>query len=75
VSELRPQADILFIILVIYEHGEPGSNVTDRGKSPIRPPELSGNSTCSHLVAKQEKLATEMMNLALRSISIFAHIS
>jgi hypothetical protein len=34
----------------------------------IHPPELSGNPTSSHLVAKQEELAKEIMNLALQSI-------
>jgi hypothetical protein len=34
----------------------------------IRPSELSGNPTSSHLVAKQEELMMEMMNFALRSI-------
>jgi hypothetical protein len=36
----------------------------------IRPPELSGNPTTSYLVAKQDELAKEMMNLALRSICV-----
>jgi hypothetical protein len=33
-------------------------------------PQLSVNPASSHLVAKQEELAKEMMNLALRTISI-----
>jgi hypothetical protein len=41
--------------------------MTSTGNVLIRPPELSGNPTSSHLVAKQEELAKEM-NLALRSI-------
>jgi hypothetical protein len=36
----------------------------------IRPPELSGNRTSSHLVPKEE-LAKEVMNLALRSIFVY----
>jgi hypothetical protein len=42
-----------------------------QGKLIFRPPELSGNSTSSHLVTKQERLMEEMMNLASR---IFVHI-
>jgi hypothetical protein len=33
-----------------------------------RTPELSDKTTSSHLVAKQEELANEMMNFALRNI-------
>jgi hypothetical protein len=44
-----------------------------RGKLKIHPPELSDNPTSSHLVAKQEELAKEMMNLTLQSI--FVHTS
>jgi hypothetical protein len=36
----------------IHEHGEPWWNDIDRGKL-IRPPELSGNPTRSHLVARR----------------------
>jgi hypothetical protein len=64
VSELRPPTGLLFIPQVIYEHGEPWWNDNDRGKL-IHPPELSGNPTSSHLVARQEKLANKIMNLAL----------
>jgi hypothetical protein len=35
----------------------------------IRQPELSCNPTSSHLVAKQEELAKEIMNFALQRIS------
>jgi hypothetical protein len=56
-----------------YEYGA-GWNDIDRGNLLIRPPELSGNSTISHIVTKQEELAREIMNLALRSI-IFLHSS
>jgi hypothetical protein len=45
VSKLQPQMGILFIPQVIYEHGDPCWNDIDRGKLPIRPPELSGNLT------------------------------
>jgi hypothetical protein len=40
---------------MIYEPGVPWWNDIDRGKL-IYPPELSGNLTSSHLVAKQEEL-------------------
>jgi hypothetical protein len=43
VSELHPTMGLLFIPKVIYEHGDPCWNDIDRGKLPIRPPELSGN--------------------------------
>jgi hypothetical protein len=61
----------LFIPQVIYEHGETWWNDIDRGKL-LRLPEISGNPMSSHLVAKQ-KLAKEIMNLALQSI--FVHTS
>jgi hypothetical protein len=40
---------------VIPEQGEPRWNDTNRENLLIRPPELSGNSTSSHIVAKQER--------------------
>jgi hypothetical protein len=46
----------LFILLVTYEHGELWWNDIRRGKLLIRPPELSGNSTSSHLVVNEEEL-------------------
>jgi hypothetical protein len=54
---------------VTYEHGEPWWNYINRGELLICQPELSGNPTSSHLVAKQEELTKEITNLALRSIS------
>jgi hypothetical protein len=36
------------------------------GKIPNSTPELSGNSTSSHLLAKQENVAKEIMNSAYR---------
>jgi hypothetical protein len=54
----------MFIFQVIYEHGEPRWNDTDMGKLICRP-ELSGNPTSSHLAAKHEELAKEIMNFAL----------
>jgi hypothetical protein len=54
VSELRPPTIPLFICQVIY--GEPRWNDVDKGQLPIRPPEVSGNATSSHVVAKQEEL-------------------
>jgi hypothetical protein len=50
---------------VIYEHEEPWWKDIDWGKLLIRPPELSGKPTSSHLVAKLEELAKEIMNLSL----------
>jgi hypothetical protein len=64
---------LLFISWVIYELGETWWNNMKRGKLKILPPELSDNPTSSHLVAKQEELAKEMMNLTLQSI--FVHTS
>jgi hypothetical protein len=52
---------------VIYEHGEQWWNDINRGKLPIHPPELSGNPTSDHLVAKQEELMKEIMHFALQS--------
>jgi hypothetical protein len=43
--ELRPPTGLLFISLMIYEHGEPWWNDIDQGKLTIRPPELSGKPT------------------------------
>jgi hypothetical protein len=68
VSELRPPACLLFIPNVACEHGEPWWNDTDRAKLLIRPPEISGNPTSSHLTARVR--AKETMNLALRSIVV-----
>jgi hypothetical protein len=48
---------------VIHENGKPWWNDIDKGEL-IHPPELSGNATSSHLVAKQEELAKKKMNLA-----------
>jgi hypothetical protein len=36
----------------------------------ISPPELSGNLTSSHIVAKQDKLAKDKINVALRCIFV-----
>jgi hypothetical protein len=59
----------------LHEHREPWWNNIDRGKPPIRPPKLSGNPASSHLVAKQEELAKEIINFALQSISVICGIS
>jgi hypothetical protein len=48
VFELRPTG-LLFILQVLYEHGEPWWNDIDRGN--ICPRELSGNPAGSHLEA------------------------
>jgi len=39
------------------------------GNLLIHPPDLFGNPTSSHLIAKQEEQAKEMMNFAFQSIS------
>jgi hypothetical protein len=46
----------LFIIQVIYEHGEPRWNDITREKLLIRPPKLSGNHTSRVIIAKQVQL-------------------
>jgi hypothetical protein len=53
---------------MIHEHRGPWWNNMDRRKHFIRSPELLGNPTSSHVVAKQEELAKERMNFALLSI-------
>jgi hypothetical protein len=65
VSELGAPTGLLFIPQVIYEHGEPWCNDIDRGKLQIRPPELSGYPTSSHLVVKQGELVKNIINLTL----------
>jgi hypothetical protein len=47
------------------------SEIIDRKKLLIRPPELFGNTTSTHRVAKQEELAKERINFVLLSISYF----
>jgi hypothetical protein len=69
VSELRPPSGLLLIPQVRYKHGEPWWKDIDRVKVVIRPPQLSGNPTSSHLVGKQEDLEKEIINFALRNIS------
>jgi hypothetical protein len=46
---------------MIYEHAKLSWNI-NTGKHIIHPTELSGNPTGSHLVAKQEEIAKDMMN-------------
>jgi hypothetical protein len=46
----------LFIPEVIHEHEETWWNDIDRGTLLIRPPELSGKPTSTHLVAKENEL-------------------
>jgi hypothetical protein len=55
-------------------HGKPWCNDSDRGKVLIRPPELLGVPSSSHLVAKHEELWKEMMNFASRRTA-FVHRS
>jgi hypothetical protein len=54
---------------VIYEHEGPWWNDIDKEKILIRPPEISGNTNNSFLVAQQDELAKEITNFAFRSIS------
>jgi hypothetical protein len=42
---------LLLIPQAIYEHAEPRWNDIGKGNVLIRPPDLSGNSTSSHLAA------------------------
>jgi hypothetical protein len=51
VSEPWQTADVLFTAQVIPEHEEPWWNNIDREIRLIRPPEVSSDSTSSHLVA------------------------
>jgi hypothetical protein len=66
VSELQPPTGLLFILHVLYEHGEPWWNDIDKGKF-VHQSSLAILPTES--VAKQEELAKEKMNFALRNIS------
>jgi hypothetical protein len=63
VSELQPPTGLL----VIYEHGEPWWVMS--GKTPDLSNRALWQSYQQHPVAKQEELAKEIMNSALRSIS------
>jgi hypothetical protein len=74
VSELRSPAGLFFIPQAKSELKEHGWSDVDRVNLLIRPPELSRNPRSSHLVAKQNKLAKEMMNLALQSIFILRRV-
>jgi hypothetical protein len=51
--KLRPPAGLLFIPQVIYKNEEPWWNDISSGNLLICPPELSGNPTSSHQVAKK----------------------
>jgi hypothetical protein len=53
VCEIRPSTVVLFIAQVIHEHGELWWNEFDREYYLICQPELSENSTSSHLVANR----------------------
>jgi hypothetical protein len=60
---------LLFTPQVIYGHGEPWWNDIYRGKHVICPPELSGNSTSSHLVVKQQEHGKGNAEFCLQSSS------
>jgi hypothetical protein len=54
---------------VLYEHGDPRWNDTDKGKLLILPPDLSGNLTSTESSGSKQKERTKrMMNVALQSI-------
>jgi hypothetical protein len=53
VSELLPSTGLIFIPQVIYEQVEPWWNDIDRENLVIRPSDISGNPTSSHIIAKQ----------------------
>jgi hypothetical protein len=53
---MRPPTGLLFVPQVIKQHGRPRWNDVGKGRFLIRPRELSGNSTNSHVVAKRKKL-------------------
>jgi hypothetical protein len=57
VSDLRPPIGLVFIHLVIYEHGEPWRNDIDRENLLIHLPQHSVNPSSSHLAAKLDELA------------------
>jgi hypothetical protein len=60
----------LFVFHVVYEHGELWWSDIDMRKLLLHPPELFVNATSSHLLAKLEELAKEIMDLGLRSIFV-----
>jgi hypothetical protein len=64
----------LFIPQETYKHGEPWCNDIDWGKLLIRPPELTGNPTSSHFIAKEKELGEGNDEYGLRSI-VFVHTS
>jgi hypothetical protein len=55
----------LFIPQVIHESEEPRWNDIDKRKLLILPPELSENSTSSHVVAKLEEHGKEIAEFFL----------
>jgi hypothetical protein len=71
VSELRPPTGQLLIPQVTYEHREPWWNDIDNGKYDSSTWGPWQSYKHEHLVAKQEELAKEIMNLAFEvSLSI-----
>jgi hypothetical protein len=66
ISEMWPPLGLLFIPRLIYEYGQQWWNDdVDKWKLPICPPELWQFYHLSNLVAKQDEMAKEIMNLAL----------
>jgi hypothetical protein len=68
ISVPRQLTVLLFFPQVIYEHGEPRWNDIDRRKLILQP-QLSGNSTSSHLVEKQEEHGEGTVEFCLRNVS------
>jgi hypothetical protein len=66
---MLPPTGLLFIPHVIYVYGELWWNDI-YGGTPDSSSDLSGNLFSSHLVAKQEEMAQEMIKFSLRSISL-----
>jgi hypothetical protein len=72
VSELRPSTGLLFIPQY-YMCTKSHSGIST-GKLLIRPPELSGNFTNSHLAAKQEEHGEGNAEFFLRSVCFILRV-
>jgi hypothetical protein len=69
ICDPRPRTGLLFTSQMIYEPGEPWWNI-EMAKLLIRLPELSDSPPSSYLVANQEDVAKEMINVVSRSIFV-----
>jgi hypothetical protein len=66
VSELRPPTGLLFVPQMVYEHGEPWWNAINGGETPDSSTRALWHShQQSHVVAKQEGLAKEVMKCCI----------